>query len=916
MLNYNYNWIEPLQKTRNFLKGKLDWAFRLSNYVADNPTQIPPLVFGTGSIEYTPYSATTLFISGSSSNGWYETGSLTSGSALGIPVKIALTGSGVWPLTGSNIMAIVVGGNLGFNQSTSSIQNATQNNFNLSGSKISSSFSPLGNQQYNLNIGISHIKGNIYNPLINWNAQKTSAFGNVSTSINGETSASFNLVKNTSFNNVSERFTSLSYIKEVSGSAQSSSFYNEYSFSVTASYTASINNVTGSTTMSFDCPQEGINKKLYFFNPNVVTAIGSASFVASNNTIHYFSSSINYNKGNINNGPINWSTTNISPLSNVVTINGYTSSFNLVKDKNVSIVNYQEITGSRFGGFLNDYAFNFTSSLTASIQANATGSVTMSLDIPEAGISTSSILFSATSAGVNIITASFDTRNENPYNITASVIFNKGNISNTPINWLAGSTSTTQDLIGNSTNINGVSSSFRIVKDVNVQMVSVANTTGSNSGSYLNNYAFNQTASIVSNINNTTGSVTMSISIPEAGIYTSSIFFNPNTTQAYISASFESQTNVNSYNITASIINNKGNQSNSNIFWSVSGSGPDLPGSSSLNIRKDANVTMVTQSCASPLTSSYTNLYAFNQTASISSSFTPFFSSDSSSWYIGKLNLDIPEINYSKYLWISSSKPAGALSTLTASFVAQTNTASYHITASVVEYKMPTVEFLIVGGGGAGSSWWNPQCYNSRSTGGGAGGLLSGSIILSASISYPITVGIGGAGNGYIGGNGTDSSFYGLVALGGGGGGSDTGNCVHINFIGSNGGSGGGNGGLGTPGQGYNAAGVLGGGGSAEYDGAYWVDGFSYAAGGGGSGLNGQGYNYSLPNGIATGTYGRGGQGGTAEPAYVNGKNGVVKIRYKSDVQLGTGGAAVQSGSYWYHTFTDSGSFSIIPILV
>jgi hypothetical protein len=660
--------------------------------------------------------------------------------------------------------------------------------------------------------------------------------------------------------------------------------------------------------MSFVCAEEGLDKKVYFFNPNTTTAIGSASFVASNDTSHSLVTSIYYNKGNVNNGPINWSTKNTSPVSNVVTLNGYTASFNLVKDENVSIINYPQITGSRFGTFNNEYAFNFTSSLTASIQADATGSVTMSLEIPEAGIITSSKIFSATSAGVNIITASFDTRNEEPYNITASVIFNKGNISNTPINWLAGSTSTvTQDLVGNTTNLNGVSSSFQIVKDVNVQMVSVANATGSNSGSYQNNYAFNQTASIVSNVNNTTGSVTMSISIPEAGIYTSSIFFNPTTTQAYISASFVSQTNVSSYNITASIINNKGNLSNSNINWRVSSSGPDLTNSSSFNMRKDINVVMASTSSFALYSSSYKNDYAFSQTASISSSFIPFYSVDSSSYYYGRYDLQIPEINFSEHIFVSSSW--SNTPTLTASFAAQTNTGSYNVSASAIEYRMPVIDYIVVAGGGAAAGIGS-QGQSYYIGGGGAGGVLSGSIALTSSISY--TVNVGGGGTNISGSespywSGRQSSFYESIAIGGGGGGYNNGTGTSVSP--ANGGSGGGgkpSGGTGIPGQGTNGQGIAnwnGGGANAT-----WLNGTLYGVGGEGMALagmpvanNGNGANANFRVSL--------------QPW--DGNPGVVVIRYQANSQLGTGGTVQQSGSYWYHTFINpTSSFSITGELI
>ena len=112
----------------------------------------------------------------------------------------------------------------------------------------------------------------------------------------------------------------------------------------------------------------------------------------------------------------------------------------------------------------------------------------------------------------------------------------------------------------------------------------------------------------------------MSLEIPEIGFSTSSRFFNATSAGIKIlSASFQAQTNIPNYNITASVINNKGNTSNSNINWSVIGSGNYL-NSASLNIRKDANVTMVSESFVTSTSGTYKNNYAFNQTASLSSS--------------------------------------------------------------------------------------------------------------------------------------------------------------------------------------------------------------------------------------------------------------------------------------------------------
>jgi hypothetical protein len=670
-----------------------------------------------------------------------------------------------------------------------------------------------------------------------------------------------------------------------------------------------------------------LDKKVYFFNPNTTTAIGSASFVASNDTSHSLVTSINYNKGNVNNGPINWSTTNLSPVSNVATLNGYTASFNLVKDRNVSMVSLPQITGSRFATFNNEYAFNFTSSLTASIQAAATGSVTMSLQIPEAGIITSSKIFSATSAGVNIITASFDTRNELPYNITASVIFNKGNISNVPNNWRNIAKSDSQDLLTDGTFINGNSSSFNIIKDKDVSVIAIPYASQSNSGTFQNNYAFNITSSLTASIlPNTTGSVTMSLEIPETGFYTSSKFFNSTSAgNKILSASFVSTTASSSFNITASIINNKGNISNTPINWLVTGSGKFIGvlESSSFNIKKDVNTTMVTASFTASISSSYLNDYAFNQTASISSSFIPYYTSGSASLYVAKANIIVPEASIDDTLWISSSAELG-MKTLTSSFAAQT-ISKYSVTGSIITYEIPAVDYLIVGGGGGSGARVRTDdntglpAENSYIAGGGAGGLLSGSLILTSSRTYPITIGFGGltapgTGINTRSSNGGNSTVFDFTSIGGGYGGFiDKGDnrIPPTEVLGGNGGSGGGYGpSNGVAGQGNNGLGsgylIGAGAGSSSGSVATWLDGNTYAGGGGG--WRYPTYATFITASNNTGSFGGGGtaisngQGGIA----TSGSAGVVKLRYSSSIALATGGEITSASGYIYHTFTSA----------
>jgi hypothetical protein len=41
-----------------------------------------------------------------------------------------------------------------------------------------------------------------------------------------------------------------------------------------------------------------------------------------------------------------------------------------------------------------------------------------------------------------------------------------------------------------------------------------------------------------------------------------------------------------------------------------------------------------------------------------------------------------------------------------------------------------------------------------------------------------------------------------------------------------------------------------------------------------------------------------------------SGGSGIVIIRYQSATQRGAGGTIVNSGGYWYHTFTSSGTYT------
>lgn len=243
--------------------------------------------------------------------------------------------------------------------------------------------------------------------------------------------------------------------------------------------------------------------------------------------------------------------------------------------------------------------------------------------------------------------------------------------------------------------------------------------------------------------------------------------------------------------------------------------------------------------------------------------------------------------------------------------------------------------YLVVGGGGGGG--------RTRGGGGGSGGYTAGSSHSITGISYSVVVGDGGAGSSddnNKGSTGSSSSVDGLSAAGGGGGGSN--NTVN----GANGASGGG-------GAGSTSAGGTGGTGSPGGNGGTGaVNGSLGAGGGGGGSLPGNGGNGSgtgsggaggtgTSNNIsgASVTYATGGQGGyngsttgVAGPANSgnggggsdsgginasSGGSGVVILSYATNGSDGistasTGGTVTTSGGNTIHTFTTSGTFSVI----
>lgn len=212
-----------------------------------------------------------------------------------------------------------------------------------------------------------------------------------------------------------------------------------------------------------------------------------------------------------------------------------------------------------------------------------------------------------------------------------------------------------------------------------------------------------------------------------------------------------------------------------------------------------------------------------------------------------------------------------------------------------------SIEYLVVAGGGAGA----PVFGGTASGCGGAGGLLSGSLLVNPYTLYQVRVGDGGS----SGQNGNPSYLTGsnsyLYSFGGGRGGFPT-------EVGQDGGSGGGGGGTnktggnGVAGQGTNGGASTGnqggsGGGLAAFSS---ITGTSnqYAVGGvGGSGIAGAA---NTGNG---GTGWLGTQGGPWNGGA--GGSGIVVVRYLGP-QRGIGGTVSTDGNYTIHQYTSAGSFT------
>jgi hypothetical protein len=274
--------------------------------------------------------------------------------------------------------------------------------------------------------------------------------------------------------------------------------------------------------------------------------------------------------------------------------------------------------------------------------------------------------------------------------------------------------------------------------------------------------------------------------------------------------------------------------------------------------------------------------------------------------------------------------------------------------ANTRNFNLSTVEVLVVAGGGGGG-------WDAGGGGGGGGVVYNSNYAVVPGTSISLTVGAGGtAAVGGIGGqagDGANTTFGNITAIGGGGAGNKLANgraggsgggAGHGNGtpyiggtgttnqgfagggngssagLGDNGGGGGGSGGRGNsgqlstggsggPGLPFNISGSLayygGGGGGGNYGGTAVGGAGGIGGGGNGGGLSTTG-SAGAPN-TGGGGGAQGNAGATTGP--FAGGSGIVIVRYQGP-QKAIGGTVTTNGSYTVHTFTTTGSSTFTPI--
>ena len=275
MLNYNLNIIEPLKqdKKNEDVRPPINWDFHSFASGSDNPDN-NELGFATMSIN----AVNTNCIQVSSDSGNSFTTDAQS------EVTASLTGS-KWPVTGSTTMSLYTAG---ITYDPSSVDqyyfaaiSASASQIvatpSVTGSIITSSFLASEFYRWFISGSIVHVKGNIWNPKVNYKIQVTSPSASY-------VSSSFLIVKDTpNVNVVSQIYTT---------SSNSGSVDYLYAFNMSASLSGSEPFWDSSYsfkeyTMSLSIPEIGAYSQSFYTNSNL-----TASWTATSNNPYNITASI------------------------------------------------------------------------------------------------------------------------------------------------------------------------------------------------------------------------------------------------------------------------------------------------------------------------------------------------------------------------------------------------------------------------------------------------------------------------------------------------------------------------------------------------------------------------------------------------------------------------------------------------
>ena len=229
-------------------KPKIYWDYN-NSVIVDDGTPLPGETNVTMSI-YADYS-NALNISNDSGNVFFTSEDE--------PITASISGSGVWPVTGSTTMSLFIDGfgpikfGQPFTFASAVSYSAELNNGSVSSSIVESNFTGSKNFIYVVSGSVAHWKGNQYNPLVNWRVDNRTPV-------------------TTSFSIVKDENVSLVDIADVDGTL-TGSFDYLYALGVTASITSSAEGTWSIDSASFNTVKTTLGitqagKNSFSFSPN------------------------------------------------------------------------------------------------------------------------------------------------------------------------------------------------------------------------------------------------------------------------------------------------------------------------------------------------------------------------------------------------------------------------------------------------------------------------------------------------------------------------------------------------------------------------------------------------------------------------------------------------------------------------